>query len=77
LLFIINEDNVVILDFHKEVTLIKEIFVGSGEISVSIGKSSFAILYKGANSEFLEEYDLTYLGFIRQIKSFPLYFYSI
>jgi hypothetical protein len=28
LLFIVNEDNVVVVDFHREVTLVKEIYLG-------------------------------------------------
>jgi hypothetical protein len=50
LLFIVNEDNVVVIDYHKEVTLIKEIYLGKGEIAVSIGKTSFAVIYKGENT---------------------------
>lgn len=47
--FIANEDNVIVADYHAELTLIKTITLSKGTIDIAVGLESFFIVVKSSN----------------------------
>lgn len=44
ILFIINNDNIIISDYHKELTIIKVLSYDKSTIDVAIGEDSFFVV---------------------------------
>ena len=47
-MFIANDDNVIVADYHAELTVIKVITLSKGSIDVAVGLESFFIILKSA-----------------------------
>ncbi|CAD8182292.1 unnamed protein product [Paramecium octaurelia] len=77
LFFIINNDNVIIADFHKEPTIVKVLTYTDSTINVAIGKDSFfVVVHTNAKSQIIE-YDISNYCNIFQMKELPTYKYKI
>ncbi|CAK84004.1 unnamed protein product (macronuclear) [Paramecium tetraurelia] len=77
LLFITNDDNVIVADYHAEFTIVKVITLSKGSIDVAVGLESFFIILKSATQNLIQEYDLQNLNSIHLMKTVPLYWYTI
>lgn len=45
-MFIANDDNVIVADYHAEFTIIKTITLSKGSIDIAVGLESFFIILK-------------------------------
>ncbi|CAD8121096.1 unnamed protein product [Paramecium sonneborni] len=82
LLFIVNQENIVLVDFHNKFTFLQQYAFQNGlEVEFAIGENTFFIVYgqstQGANDGKIEEYDFSRLNNIFKIKTVQLYWYQI
>ncbi|CAD8094162.1 unnamed protein product [Paramecium primaurelia] len=77
LMFIANDDNVIVADYHAEFTIIKVITLSKGSIDVAVGLESFFIVLKSTTQNLIQEYDLQNLNSIHLMKNVPLYWYTL
>ncbi|CAD8123506.1 unnamed protein product [Paramecium sonneborni] len=77
LMFIANDDNVIVADYHAEFTIIKAIMLSKGSIDIAVGLESFFIILKSSTQNLIQEYDLQNLNSIHLMKNVPLYWYTL
>ncbi|CAK68643.1 unnamed protein product (macronuclear) [Paramecium tetraurelia] len=82
LIFVVNQDNIVLVDFHYKFTFLQEFAFKAGlEAELAIAEDTFFIVYgqstQGARDGFIEEYDFSRLNNIFKIKTLQLYWYQI
>ncbi|CAD8102846.1 unnamed protein product [Paramecium sonneborni] len=77
ILFIINNDNIIIADYHNELTIAKVLSYKESVIDVAIGKDSFFVVIHTISKTQILEYDFSNYCNIFQMKELPLYKYKI
>jgi hypothetical protein len=80
LIFIVHQDNIILVDFHHHFTFIYQFAFKSGlEVEIAIGEYTFFIAYgsQTATDSKIDEYDFSRINNIFKTKTVQLYWYQI
>ncbi|CAD8212436.1 unnamed protein product [Paramecium pentaurelia] len=77
ILFIINNDNIIIADYHKELTIIKVLTYKESTMDVAISKDSFFVVVHTSTKTQIIEYDFSNYCNVFQMKELPTYRYKV
>lgn len=78
LVFILNSDNIALIKFTNELSVIKSIPSSNiGEIDITIFTHSFIVVRKSGVDDSIHEYSIDNLNRIYLMKKLPLYDYKL